>query len=563
MIAPLLAGLLLVTGKINFGNLNIGPLTSTEPTPTVTIPGPVAPQTGPNAVSEAPLPPVGTHGTYQKAVYAVIDHLARGDFAEARRLLDQLPGRSMSVWWELEGLTPGQRSSYTAGIREGLEIWRKALPGLEFVEGRRGGLEIVFTERLPVGEESGLPQGLVLFFGDGQESALVEGVLATRRLASGVQIERQHVATETAYLIGAALGLERAPRPGSVMFRTDGLGTGNLGVDQVSLRLAREVMALHARLEQAVSARERLRPSRPEAFVTPQILDTGEVVQGTVSPLQFEIVNRGEGVLRVGIRPDCACFRLSFPTEIAPGQVGLVSVLMDSTEFQGPQDKGIFVYTNDPAMAVTRVSARSLIRPVYQFLATEGQGDTVYVDESGGKARFYLLLDQEKALKPVTAQVSGASGVAQLTPWTGQKRGKQVSGYVVDILLSPAAVDGRIAASLAVETTDQTFKWLQTGFFVQRGVAASPRSLFLGDMQEGFGRGWVILTGRGSFRVTGVEPQDPRIKAWAEEIRAGEYKLAIEVQAAAGSGDFLGSVVVLTDDPAHPRLVVPVQGTAR
>lgn len=78
-------------------------------------------------------------------------------------------------------------------------------------------------------------------------------------------------------------------------------------------------------------------------------VDLGVVPVGEDVQARFALENAGNGVLELfGVEPGCDCTLADFDDAIAPGQVGYVRAVLDTTELLGPVTKGIVVNTNDP-----------------------------------------------------------------------------------------------------------------------------------------------------------------------------------------------------------------------
>ncbi|MCA0360644.1 MAG: DUF1573 domain-containing protein [Armatimonadetes bacterium] len=518
----------------------------------------------------APIPSVNSSAGFQRLVATAAKHLEAGKFDAAAGVLKLFPEDVLIYRVDFEGVNAAQRATFEGMVQEVLSSFKRGIPDLEIRPAKRGEiphLAVSFSEKLPNDEVTGLPKGMVEFDGAGPGDIRFESVIGLRRLSVGTVIESHQFAADFAYSIGATLGFARAPRPGVIMFRTDGVGgrLGPIGLDHRKMHTANR--AVVARLKQAVAAKERLIYAVPSAYLGTTSWDAGSVVQGTVSEQRFEIVNRGKAPLTVRVVPDCSCFTLNFPDTIAPGATGLLSVLMNSKDFKGPQRKALFVYTDDPERAVTRIDVTSYVRPVHRVLGGP-EGGILEMTENGASSVFYFVMEEDQPVEILSTQVYGLSGVTRVEPWEGMLADPEINepalprkGYKISVLLSPSAVKGRVPASVIVETNHPLIPVSSRAFNVQRGVASFPPTLYFGEFKGSAARGYVVLQGLGKpFKITKIETSSPDYSATPETLENGDIKLVLEWKGKSGAGALLGSVTVTTDLPGQPPIVIPIQG---
>jgi hypothetical protein len=82
--------------------------------------------------------------------------------------------------------------------------------------------------------------------------------------------------------------------------------------------------------------------------------DAGRVEAGTQLRHTYELRNRGDHPLQIMVTASCGCTTADYDHEIAPGSVGKVTAVVDTTHLRGRREKTLSVTTNDPAQpAVT------------------------------------------------------------------------------------------------------------------------------------------------------------------------------------------------------------------
>lgn len=517
-------------------------------------------------IDSAPTPPVGSSPFFQKSVREVAELLESGNFADASKRVLAMPRNEFRIKIDTSQLSRVNQAIAKSALAKAIGNWKAELPNLKITEGDKPAILITFVKEL---EQTavGVPKTLVMFESPDSNEPTVEAVVSTVRTDLKLEIEAPVYENEISYAIGAFLGLERQPKPGSIMFRIDGLGGSMPKVDTLSTQLANTNIDIVNKLTAAAKNKKKLAAHFPSFFIDQNQINFHDVVQGEDQQFQIQIVNRGKAPLQFSIRPDCSCFNLIYDPIVPPESSALVSIYMSTTDFQGPQDKGLFIYTNDPEHPTQRIGVVGNIAPAYRLI-TGDTGDTVMFGEGGAKLTYYLFTPDSVAIKPLRATISGLTGVTSITPWEGtladpqsNESAKPRKGYKIDVLLSPGAVQGRILAAMLVQTDSKTFPVLGANFYVQRGVAVTPQTVYFGDVKGGIARAWAMINGPGrDFKILEIKSSETYITAKTEKLRSGEYKLSVELDAKPGTGTIIASLLIKTDDPDTPQIVIPVQG---
>ncbi|MBX3113589.1 MAG: DUF1573 domain-containing protein [Fimbriimonadaceae bacterium] len=517
-------------------------------------------------IEAAPTPPVGSSPFFQRSVREVAELLEAGDFSGASKRALAMPRHEFTIKIDTKQLSRINQVIAKRALDSAIANWKAAIPELKITEGEKPSVLISFVKELEQ-THVGDPKTLVIFESPDASEPTIEAVVSTVRTDQKVEIEAPVYENEISYAIGAFLGLERQPKPGSVMFRIDGLGGSMPKIDMLSSELAKSNIGIVNQLTSAAKNKKKLAAHFPSFFIDQDQINFHTVVQGENQQFQIQIVNRGKAPLRFAIRPDCSCFVLNYEPVVAPESSTLVSVFMSTTDFQGPQDKGLFIYTNDPERPTTRLGVVGNITPAYRLI-TGTKDDTVMFGENGAKLTYYLFMPESVAIKPLRATISGVTGITSITPWEGtladplwNEPAKPRKGYKIDVLLSPGTVQGRILTALLIQTDSKTFPVLGANFYVQRGIAVSPQTIYFGDVKGGIARAWALINGPGrDFKILDIKSSESYITAKAEKLKSGEYKLSVELDAKPGTGTVIASLLIKTDDPDSPQIVVPVQG---
>lgn len=515
-----------------------------------------------------PVCPPGSSAAFQQTVTRVGELLEEGKFAEASKLASRLPSRTITVGWDDREVPAAQKTMYRRALERSIAVWRRQNEAYEFKIASKGDLQFTFAKSLPVSQESGLPAGAVHFVSDDPSEPRLETVIATTRMNPPVSVEAPSIEMECAFAIGSYLGLAAQPKLGTAMGRTDGLTQLRVIVAQFEIQIAERNVEIAEILRKAAKEKTRLTPARPELFVNPMTLDMGTNVQGKLVETSFQVENRGNVPMTFAVVPDCSCFILTYRADIQPGSTGLVRVVMDTTEFPGPINKALYVFSGDPEFPQRRINVTGMVEPLYRIVNEERTG-TIQMAADGARGVFYVLTSEKNPITVESVAVSGVNGIADIEPWQGiiadpelKEAARPRNGYRITVLMSPSQIRGRVMGTLKLKTDSQTFPNILHSFYVQRGIAANPTTLFLGDIAKEPMRAWVLLSKPGRpFKVLQITSSNPNLKGSAEALPApGEYKLIVEYSGKGDLGPISGVITVKTDDKDQPVIEVPVQG---
>jgi hypothetical protein len=95
--------------------------------------------------------------------------------------------------------------------------------------------------------------------------------------------------------------------------------------------------------------------------------DFGTVMQGQPAVLVIKVRNQGDQEFNIGaVRSLCTCLSEESDKVIPPGQVGTISLLLETDGYAGPTTEAALIQWPDAAVGVTRVEMKMDIRPVLQ-----------------------------------------------------------------------------------------------------------------------------------------------------------------------------------------------------
>lgn len=514
----------------------------------------------------APPPPLGSNAAFQSGSKAAAELLQAGKFAEATNQTKNLPSKQVVVEFRFQDVSKDSQDILLKAAQRAMNEWQKALPGSKIIAGKNPNLvlEVVshFSDLGSTDEKS-----LSLFPSIDPADPALEAVLALKRTSKKVEISADNMTTEVRYVIGRYFGLEQSPDPSSAMFRVEGLSRLYSPLDAVSIQVARTTLQQAEQLRSWAKSKTRVKAEFGEAFLPQHTVDLGTVTQGDPQAFQFEVRNRGKGPLKFAVRPDCSCFLINYESVVKGGEVGIVTVQMSTVDFQGAQDKGLYVYTDDAENPVTRVSIKTMIRPAYRLIPESNHSQTYLMKPEGLTINYLLFADNELPLEPRKASVSGVNGIASISQWEGEIedpewfKGKQFrKGYRISVLFSPSAAIGRNLVALIIQTDSKMFPVLGSNFFIQKGIAVNPKSIFYGDVTSELERATVYLdVPSESTEILKATSSDSRFKASYERVSELQYRVTVDFRKGTDNGTVYASINLSTNDPDSPEIIIPLQ----
>ena len=515
-----------------------------------------------------PVCPPGSSQAFQRSVQAVCELLSEGKFDEAGKIAQKMPRPRVTIGWDEKGIPVNLRPVFRRALDRSIAGWEQVEPEYEYVVAAKGEIQISFVKSLPVNERSALPGGAVFISSDSPQDPRVEAIIALNRMNPAVSVEAPTVENECYYAIGTYFGLAEQPKIGGAMGRTDGLTQYRASVSTWDIRLARRNIEISDELREAAAKKIKLEPAKAELFAQPSDVNIGNLVQGELFNTSIQVDNRGNVPMTISVIPDCGCFSVRYKEVLGPGESTLVNIQINSTEFPGPFNKGVHIFSGDPDMPERRIGFKGHVTPAFRVLNEEKSAVLQMTDE-GIKTNFFVIFPESSPFKINSISLLGVNGITDIEPWSGKLADPAMGeglrdrvGYKVTALVSPSQVRGRVLATLQIKTDSKMFPNIQHSFYVQRGIAAMPVSLFFGDIGKEPQRAFIVLSRLDKpFKVTGVKSSSPLFKAFAEPLPTpGEYKLVVEYLGKGPIGMLSATIEVTTNDPQQPKIEIPVSG---
>lgn len=515
----------------------------------------------------------GTHEQFQRSVLHVQELLFESKFDEAAKIAGRLPDEAITLNWKDTNVPANQKKPFSDVRDLAIAEWKNRYPDLKFsfVKAPDADIVVSFEPNLPPNADTKTPAGAVYFSSAAPGEPSLEVILALKRGTNKIATIDRDVYNEVLHAIGRHLGLSPIAGTGTVMTRMeDPYGMRNR-VDGATVVIARNNVAAVQKLRKAVATKARITPAIASLQLDPLKVDLPVAVQGDQLDFSLTVVNTGNSVLHYSLVPDCGCFRLPVPGDTVPaGSTRVIRGQIDTSEFPGRHRKELTMFTNDPEQPVRIIPFTFEARPRYRFLY-DAPGNTMQVPDEGLVATVYLAMDPDRPFKIKAASVSGKESPVEITPWEGELPDPELNepsrprkGYALKMLFSPDLVGGRQAVTLSVETDDPKLPVLHRSFHLQRGIAAMNSQIYFGSVSKKRASAYTLIVRDDKpYKILSARSESKHFTAKVETVRQGHhYRLTVDYLGDAPLGLLNSRIILTTDDPKQPEVIVNVSVNA-
>jgi len=310
----------------------------------------------------------------------------------------------------------------------------------------------------------------------------------------------------------------------------------------------------------------------PKLVIVQKIKDLGTVAQGATVNADFKLRNEGGVPLVIrAVRPTCGCTVADFDKEIAPGGEGWVKAKLDTSGFSGPISKSILIVTSDPQLPAMSVIVKAKVqpflevvpRPLVRFMAVQNDGAEQIVTVIGAPGEKYEVTE-------VTSSVPFIEATVRQLDETELFPGKSDNQYQIVLRLNEDAPVGPLNAEISILTDHSKAKKLSVKVFgiVRAVLHVTPSQMQFGSVEAAVkpGRNVIVVNNRpsGDVEVTEATVDDPAFEAQVFAIEKGKrYQITVTVMPEASGGAHDAELRILTTDPEHSELRVPVRANIR
>jgi hypothetical protein len=105
----------------------------------------------------------------------------------------------------------------------------------------------------------------------------------------------------------------------------------------------------------------------PHMLLSETTFDFKEVLEGSVVSHDFIVWNTGNAVLKIEqVGPTCGCLKTDFDESIPPGGSGRITLIVDFADHEGPLERTVGVFSNDPDSDDATLSVKGTAKPLLQ-----------------------------------------------------------------------------------------------------------------------------------------------------------------------------------------------------
>jgi hypothetical protein len=516
-----------------------------------------------------PIVPFGSNTSFQEAVHAVEEATSKNNFDEAKRLLKALPSGAVTVTWDDSKVPAEWRAGFADARDKAFKAWSGTSNLISFKVVPKGHLVISFDPQLPDGE-LGIPKGAGHLFSIDPNEPRLHTVISLKRGKPAYTTLASEVVNEVQYAIAAYFGAEKTFSPGTSTYRSDLLMNGVLPVSAGDLFIASRFLKVADTLRKAVDQKVPLNPARAKLYLESMHITAPEVIQGEEQIFVFNVTNNGEGTLALRVAPDCLCLSPYAPNFIEPGKTDLIRVRVNTVDFVGKLRKWLYVYSNDPDFPALQIPVDVNIKPLFRLLR-EGPS-VLQMGDNGVETDYYFWTSEPDKLTPTAVSLAGLKGSVTTEAWEGEMADPEVGeskmhrkGFKYHVRFEPAPLFGRVPSTLNLTTNHPIFKSIYTPIQIQRGIVALPERVYMGEIPKSKTTATFQLSRPEiNFKILKMESDSPYLKVTATPSKgAWEYKVDVEFDGKMDFGLFHANIVITTDDPKQPQVIVPVEATVR
>ncbi len=517
--------------------------------------------------------PVGTSSAFGGLVLQV-ERASAGDRAKAARLAGLLPRRDPAILWDDRKVPAASRAAFRAARDYALVEWGRLVDGLRprlVTDPKLAARGLVFSFEPTLARGAGAAH----FFGTDATGPRLETVLGLMRgddsTGGAAFTGETDVHNEVLYALGAYLGLDAVPGFGGAMGRTDRRALVATSPGIVEAGTGERALALSTALRETLAKGRAVPAEAPRVWSERREADLGSVRRGEPAEVQFTVANNGDGRMLLSVRGDCGCLTAVGPSELGPGETGVVRARYDTSALGGTIRHRVVIRTNDPETPRLEVPLSIFVRLPSRVLLPSGP---THLLDGGSPFEMFLVGDGEGPVALEGARVAGVEGTLTTEAWSGTLPDPELGegprrrqGYRLRFAPKAAgfALGGRRMASLEVRLKGAGDAE-RTNFAVQRGIAPVPLSLTFGEPDSTPMDAETVLGRPGRpFAIAGFGALPPGYEAFCATrgVRAERHTVRVRVRPerlgrAAGGVLPSATLRVRTDDPDQPEILVPI-----
>jgi hypothetical protein len=516
---------------------------------------------------------LGASASFHSKVLAVERLLAEKKFPQAGKAGMLLPRSDATVSVSYKNVAPEKKTAFDNAVKFAIDRWNMAIRGAGTVRlVTKGAADIVvsFEPLLAKLPDTGEQAGAAWFYGSQSDQASLEAVIGLKRGAELKPTQDKEVHNEVLFTIGAYFGLGPAGYYGPAMGRIEGEMANLTGIQAAEIERVKNNLRLSKNLRLAALNKVIVKPQEPSLFVENQKFEFGTTLQGNEVIAEMTVANRGNSTLLLAAKGDCSCIGADVVGELKPGATARLRGKYKTMELEGEVLHYVIVESNDPERPLVKIPSRIFVKP--RLTPVFPISDVIDLTEELKPFDIYVHSEEQPRPNIVKAMMGGVDMPVTFVDFEGtitdfKKQGakRSIKGYKFTVnpeKLKGMPVYGRLQSTLFVRTDSEIMPVLRVPIYIQKGIVASPDSLYLGSPV-----GPVDVTinlsrpGR-PYKILKMSAESKHITAKiAKTIDAGEYLIRIYYDGKALEHKIKTTLTIETDDPKQPFVKVPIESS--
>ena len=233
---------------------------------------------------------------------------------------------------------------------------------------------------------------------------------------------------------------------------------------------------------------------------------------------------------------------------------------MYTASFQGNIAKSVMINCNDPDNSYIALPIKARVKRMVTILPVETP--TWNLNDTGPTTQELSIRVEQKERIEFQSVTCGAPYVsAEVDP----KSLETATGreYRIRVSFDPSTPAGRNVIILTAQTTFQRQPQISINVIYEKGILVVPQSVYLGAIGtvQAIPITQTIMLSRssGSFHITKADCDDANLQIRTETIKDGQiYRIHIAYKGGWAPGSEKHKLTVLTDDPAQPKIDIPI-----
>lgn len=382
---------------------------------------------------------------------------------------------------------------------------------------------------------------------------------------------KRGISMAIAKAMGTSIGFAPNDRPGYVMGYDDFSQISQpIELKAMEKKVLQRIMLARKTLEIAINGKQLLSPAEPKMVILPTEFDAGNVKSGDVKTSWFAIKNDGNATLEFETHSTCSCVVIGEMREVAPGKVLALEIGINTITLLGAIEKIVTFYSNAHEHSVQDVTLRAKAYPEYRIVPDEAQ--TVILEEDKPTTKEFYFYNMPLYPILVNSASTNKPGVkVEVLPYVGNifdpafdKIPTRRVGTLIRLTFPTTHQSGQDWTRLTVETDSLRLPKVEISIQTLKGISVQPVSAYFGGVTAGEPtfRSVTISHPTTPFKILSMKVDGPFSAEASSLGSTGRgYKIKISYSGK-DAGLLKGSIEIRTDNQRHPKITIPISGSA-